>query len=129
MRELGIKAKTVPRFRKAGFTAERLSEARLRQLAARQEARRENAKLARQYGAKYHIGAFRKGYATEALKAGVDTVTVGHLLGHRDPSMISKVYGQVQQDPAHMARSARKAKRHQEIRRCLRRGTRGGGGA
>jgi hypothetical protein len=38
-------------------------------------------------------------------------VTVAHLLGHRDPSMVSKVYGQVQQDPKHMAKSARKAKR------------------
>ena len=68
-------------------------------------------RLEKKIGTKYHIGAFRKGYATEALKAGVDTVTVAHLLGHRDPSMISKVYGQVQQDPEHMAKSASKAKR------------------
>jgi integrase len=67
-------------------------------------------RLEKKIGTKYHMGAFRKGYATEALKAGLDTVTVGHLLGHRDPSMVSKVYGQVQQDPAHMARAARKAK-------------------
>lgn len=68
-------------------------------------------RLAKKIGHKYHLGAFRKGYATEALKAGVDTVTVAHLLGHRDPSMISRVYGHVQQDPEHMAKSARKAKR------------------
>jgi integrase len=68
-------------------------------------------RLEKKIGRKYHIGAFRKGYATEALKAGLDTVTVAHLLGHRDPSMVSKVYGQVQQDPEHMAKSARKAKR------------------
>lgn len=60
---------------------------------------------------KYHLGAFRKGYATEALKAGVDTVTVAHLMGHRDPSMVSRVYGQVQHDPEHMAASANKVKR------------------
>jgi integrase len=59
---------------------------------------------------KYHLGAFRKGFATEALKAGVDTVTVAHLMGHRDPSMVSKVYGHVQQDPEHMANAARRAK-------------------
>jgi integrase len=69
------------------------------------------SRLEKKLGRKFHIGAFRKGYATEALKAGVDTVTVAHLLGHRDPSMISRVYGQVQQDPEHMAKSARKAKR------------------
>jgi integrase len=68
-------------------------------------------RLRKKIGVKYHIGAFRKGYATEALKAGIDTVTVAHLLGHRDPSMISKVYGQVQHDPEHMAKSATKAKR------------------
>jgi integrase len=68
-------------------------------------------RLEKKVGKKYHMGAFRKGYATEALKAGVDTVTVAHLMGHRDPSMISKVYGQVQQDPKHMANSARRAKR------------------
>jgi len=72
-------------------------------------------RLEKKIGSKYHLGAFRKGYATEALKAGVDTVTVAHLLGHRDPSMISKVYGQVQQDPEHMAKSARKAKKIKKL--------------
>ena len=57
-----------------------------------------------------HLGAFRKGYATEALKNGVDTVTVAHLLGHADASMISRVYAKVQQDPRFMAEAARRAK-------------------
>ena len=52
----------------------------------------------------------RKGFTTEALKAGLDTLTVAHLLGHRDGTMISRVYGMVQQDPAHMLEAARKAK-------------------
>jgi integrase len=68
-------------------------------------------RLQKKLGKKYHLGAFRKGYATEALKAGIDTVTVAHLLGHRDPSMVSRVYGQVQSDPEHMASAARRAKR------------------
>jgi integrase len=67
-------------------------------------------RLEKKIGKKYHLGAFRKGFATEALKAGVDTVTVAHLMGHRDPSMVSKVYGHVQQDPEHMANAARRAK-------------------
>jgi len=67
-------------------------------------------RLEKKIGKKYHLGAFRKGFATEALKAGVDTVTVAHLMGHRDPSMVSKVYGQVQQDPEHMANAAKRAK-------------------
>jgi len=69
-------------------------------------------RLEKKIGKKYHLGAFRKGYATEALKAGIDTVTVAHLLGHRDPSMVSKIYGQVQNDPAHMASAAMRAKRN-----------------
>jgi integrase len=70
-------------------------------------------RLEKKIGKKYHLGAFRKGYATEALKAGIDTVTVAHLLGHRDPSMVSRIYGQVQNDPAHMAAAAMRAKRTQ----------------
>jgi len=59
---------------------------------------------------KYHLGAFRKGFATEGLKNGVDTVTLAHLMGHRDPSMVSKVYGHVQKDPRHMAEAAQRAR-------------------
>ncbi len=67
-------------------------------------------RLEKKVGKKYHLGAFRKGFATEALKAGVDTVTLAHLMGHRDPSMVSRVYGHVQQDPEHMAAAANRAK-------------------
>ena len=49
----------------------------------------------RELGTKYHAGAFRNGFAT--LKAGGDTVTAEHLLGRRHPSMVSRVYGHVQQ--------------------------------
>jgi len=44
------------------------------------------------------------------LKAGVDAVTVAYLLGHRNPSMLSRVYDHVQQDPEHMAKAAARAK-------------------
>ena len=67
-------------------------------------------RLKKKLGVKFHMGAFRKGFTTEALKNGVDTVTLAHLLGHRDASMISRVYGRVQQDPVHMAEAARRAK-------------------
>jgi integrase len=68
-------------------------------------------RLKKKLGRKLHLGAWRKGYATEALKAGIDTVTVAHLMGHRDGTMVSRIYGRVQQDPAHMADAARRAKR------------------
>ena len=67
-------------------------------------------RLQKQLGVKYHLGALRKSFGTEALKNGVDAVTVAHLMGHRDTSMIARFYGHVHQDPEHMARSARKAR-------------------
>lgn len=67
-------------------------------------------RLQARIGKKYHLTAFRKSFATQALKAGLDTVTVAHLMGHADPSMVSKVYGMVQHDPEHMAAAATKAR-------------------
>ena len=67
-------------------------------------------RLQEKLGTKFHMGAFRKGYATEGLKAGVDTITMSHLLGHSSPVMLSKVYAKVQQDPVFMAEAARRAK-------------------
>ena len=49
------------------------------------------------------MGAFRKGYATEGLKAGVDVNTMVHLMGHTNGVMLAKVYARVQADPAFMA--------------------------
>jgi len=67
-------------------------------------------RLKEKLGVKYHLGAFRKGFTTEGLKNGVDTLTMAHLLGHANGAMVSRIYGQVQQDPTYMAASARKAK-------------------
>jgi integrase len=87
------------RFRKAGVEPEKLAESRAAHREKVKRWQRVEQKLARELGTKYHLGAFRKGYAMEALRASVDVVGLAHLMGHRDPSMISKVYGQVQHDP------------------------------
>jgi integrase len=68
-------------------------------------------RLEKKIGRKLHLGAFRKGYATEGLKAGVDTITMSHLLGHSSPVMLAKVYAKVQQDPVFMAAAAERAKK------------------
>ena len=68
-------------------------------------------RLEKKLGRKLHLGAFRKGYATEGLKAGIDTITMSHLLGHSSPVMLAKVYAKVQQDPAHMLDAAKRAKK------------------
>jgi integrase len=44
------------------------------------------------------------------LQNGVDPVTLAKLMGHRDVTMIMKVYSQVHQDKEYMAESAMKAK-------------------
>ncbi len=67
-------------------------------------------RLKEKLGVKYYLGAFRKGFTTEGLKNGIDTLTMAHLLGHSNGAMVSRIYGQVQQDPKYMAASARKAK-------------------
>lgn len=67
-------------------------------------------RLQKKMGRKLHLGAFRKGYCTEALKNGVDTNTLAHLMGHANGVMISRVYARVQQDPVYMAKAANKAK-------------------
>lgn len=48
--------------------------------------------------------ALRHGFATEALKRGVDTTTVGVLMGHANPNMVAKVYQHLAQDDDYMLR-------------------------
>ena len=66
-------------------------------------------RLKKKIGVKFHLGAYRKGFVTQGIKNGVDLATLAHLSGHRDATMISKVYSRVQADPVHMADSARRA--------------------
>jgi integrase len=40
----------------------------------------------------YSLYALRHSWATRALMKGVDPLTVGILMGHKDPSMLSRVY-------------------------------------
>jgi integrase len=109
--EQGLLPPRPPRFKKGGIEADKIAAAHKEHRALIKKWQKDEVTLARELGTKYHLSAFRKGFATEALKAGVDTVTVAHLLGHRDASMVSRVYGHVQQDPEHMAAAAKRAKR------------------
>lgn len=108
--ERGLAAERPRRFRKRSVEPERREAAHADHRTMVREWQEETTSLARELGPKYHIGAFRKGFATKALKAGVDTVTVAHLMGHRDPSMVSRVYGHVQQDPVHMQKAMEKTR-------------------
>lgn len=58
---------------------------------------------------RYSLYAFRHSWATNALKAGVDSLTVAILMGHNDPSMLAKVYQHLGHNPEYMLEQARRA--------------------
>jgi integrase len=53
---------------------------------------------------------FRHTYITDALKNGIDSVTLAQLVGHADTSMISKVYGHLAKNPEYLLAQAKKAR-------------------
>jgi integrase len=58
---------------------------------------------------KYSLYVLRHSWSTHALKKGVDPLTVAILMGHKDPSTLSRVYQHVALSPSHMLSQARKA--------------------
>lgn len=61
------------------------------------------------FAPKLSLYALRHTWATNALQKGVDPLTTAILMGHSDPSMLSKVYQHVALNPAHMLSQAKKA--------------------
>lgn len=53
--------------------------------------------------------ALRHSWATNALKRGVDPLTVALLMGHKDPSMLARVYQHLSHSPDHMLQQAKRA--------------------
>jgi integrase len=43
------------------------------------------------------------------LERGIDALTVAILMGHKDPSMLAKVYQHLSHNPRHLLEQARKA--------------------
>ncbi len=87
-------------------------EVRKTQADLRHEARQ---KLTNQMAASlvpnWSLYALRHTWATSALQRGIDPLTVAILMGHSDPSMLSKVYQHVALNPVHMLEQAKKAVR------------------
>jgi integrase len=63
----------------------------------------------RKTGVKYSLYALRHSFATHALMKGVDCITVATLLGHADPSMLSKTYQHISQSPSYMQQQLQRA--------------------
>lgn len=66
-------------------------------------------RMARQVAPRYSLYALRHSWATNALKRGVDPLTVALLMGHKDPSMLARVYQHLSHSPEHMRDQARRA--------------------
>jgi integrase len=66
-------------------------------------------KRARELAPRYSLYALRHSWATNALKRGVDPLTVAILMGHQDPSMLARVYQHLSLSPNHLLEQARKA--------------------
>ena len=58
---------------------------------------------------RYSLYALRHSFATNALRKGIDSLTVAVLLGHKDPSTLARVYQHLNQNPAHLLEQARRA--------------------
>jgi integrase len=73
--------------------------------------RRQIAALAREQCPKYSLYAIRHSWCTHALECGkLDAVTVSVLMGHKDTTMISRVYAHLSQNPSRLRDAARRAK-------------------
>jgi integrase len=54
--------------------------------------------------------SWRHGFATEALKRGVDPVTVSVLMGHKDTTMVARTYQHLAADADYLSRALSKAR-------------------
>lgn len=57
---------------------------------------------------RYSLYAIRHSWATRALRAGLDSLTVAILMGHSDPSTLARVYQHLSHDPEHLLGQARR---------------------
>ncbi|MDB5306078.1 MAG: site-specific tyrosine recombinase [Gemmataceae bacterium] len=110
MKTLGVTVEKPPRFNKTAF-ADRasLEAARADQARVLYERRKAVHKLARTHAPKFSLYHFRHTWCQRALKAGVDPLTVGILMGHQDPSTIAKVYQHLALDPDFLRKALARA--------------------
>lgn len=74
------------------------------------EARRKLAgRLACQHAPKYCLTAFRHSWCHHALRRGLDALTVSVLMGHADPTMVSRVYSHLSHATDYLREAAQKA--------------------
>jgi len=67
------------------------------------------ARKAARLGTKYALTALRHSFATRLLEAGEDLITVAHLMGHKDATMLARVYQHVGEKSDHLRTALRRA--------------------
>jgi len=80
----------------------------LKKLSNRQRVKLRNAVCVR-FAPKYSLYLLRHSWATRALQSGLDALTVAILMGHNDPSTLSRVYLHLAHNPEHLRQQAQKA--------------------
>ena len=65
--------------------------------------------MAKNAAPRYSLYVLRHSWATNALMRGIDPLTVALLMGHKDPSMLARVYQHLSHSPDHMREQARLA--------------------
>lgn len=72
------------------------------------EPKKRGVRVARVLGAGEVPYSLRHGYVTDALEAGVPIATVAELVGHKDATMIMRVYSHLAERTAHLREAAQK---------------------
>lgn len=65
--------------------------------------------ISRKVGFRVFAYAVRHTFASEAIIAGVDLITVARLMGHKDLTMLNQIYEHVSKDRAHIEDARRRA--------------------
>lgn len=107
--KLEAEGRTPPKLKRLTAAQRADTAVRTAHTRAVRERRREVARLAMRLVPRYSLYTLRHSWCTHALERGVDAVTVASLMGHRDTTMISRVYAHLLQRPDHLKNALRKA--------------------
>ncbi len=66
-------------------------------------------RLKKKLGTKYCLYLFRHSFATRMLESGLDPITVSVLMGHKDTTMLARVYQHLSHNPDNLLQQIRKA--------------------
>jgi integrase len=66
-------------------------------------------KIAAKLASRCSLYVLRHSWATHALQRGIDPLTVAILMGHKDPSMLARVYQHLSHNPKHLLEQAKRA--------------------